>query len=78
MERKMTQRWMALIAVVGLIPLLLAMRPVDEALLAAASKGDLGEITRAFEKGAESLCFTRQPKRAIKTRWLSYWTKART
>ena len=43
MERTMTQRWMGLIAVVGLIPLLLAMRPVDEALLAAASKGDLGE-----------------------------------
>jgi Ankyrin repeats (3 copies) len=49
----MTQRWMGLIAVVGLIPLLLAMRPVDEALLAAASKGDLGEITRAVEKGAD-------------------------
>ena len=48
MERTMTQRWMVLIAVVGLIPLLLAMRPVDEALLAAASKGDLGEITEAL------------------------------
>src|SRR4026208_2510202 len=49
----MKQRWMVLIALLGLIPIILAMRPVDEALLTAAHKGDLGEAPRAIEKGAD-------------------------
>ena len=49
----MTQRWMVLIAVLGLIPMLLAMRPVDEALLNAAFKGDLGEVNKLIKKEAD-------------------------
>ena len=49
----MKQHWMVLIAVLGLMPMILAMRPVDEILLTAAHKRDLGEATRAIEKGAD-------------------------
>jgi len=49
----MTQRWMVLIAVLGLMPMLLAMRPVDEALLTAAFKGDLDEVTKLIKKEAD-------------------------
>ena len=48
----MKQRWMVLIAVFGLMPMILAMLPVDEALITAAHKGDLSEATRAIENGA--------------------------
>ena len=81
----MTQRWMVLIAVFGLVPMLLAMQPVDDALITAAIQGDLGEVTRVIEKGPtptrrtrmESLRFTGRPKRDIKTLWRCCWTKAR-
>ena len=49
----MTQRWMVPIAVLGLMPMLLAMRPVDEALLNAAFKGDLGEVNKLIKKEAD-------------------------
>src|ERR1041385_7632667 len=49
----MTRRWMMLIAVLGLMPTLLAMRPVDEALLNAAFKGDLGEVNKLIKREAD-------------------------
>ena len=80
----MKQRWMVLIALFGLMPMILAMLPVDEALITAAHKGDLDEATRAIEKGptstrrtkTESLRFTGQLKTGIKTLWPCYWAKA--
>src|SRR5262245_6479726 len=48
----MRQRWMVLIAVLGLMPMLLAMRPVDEALLTAALKGDLSAAQTLLKQEA--------------------------
>ena len=48
----MIQRWMVLIVVLGLMPMLLAMRPVDNALLNAASKGDLGQVQALLKNEA--------------------------
>ena len=53
-EHNMTQRrWVVLIAVLGLMPMLLAMRPVDDALLKAAFKGDLSEVNALIKKEAD-------------------------
>ena len=49
----MTQRWIVLITVLGLMPILLAMRPVDDVLLKAAFKGDLGEVTTQIKREAD-------------------------
>src|SRR6185503_5154497 len=51
-EGHMIQQWKVLIAVLGLMPMLLAMRPVDESLLAASSKGDLGEVQTLLKREA--------------------------
>jgi hypothetical protein len=40
----MTRRWIVPIAVHGLMPMLMAMRPADEVLLKAAYKGDLFQV----------------------------------
>jgi hypothetical protein len=45
---------MVLIAVLGLMPMILAMQSVDEALRTAAYKRDLGEVTKVIEKGADA------------------------
>jgi ankyrin repeat protein len=44
---------MAQITVLGLIPILLAMRPVDDALLKAAFTGDLVEVSTHIKKEAD-------------------------
>src|ERR1041384_1437559 len=49
----MTRRWMMLIAVLGLMPTLLAMRPGDEAVLNAAFKGDLAEVNKLIKREAD-------------------------
>jgi ankyrin repeat protein len=49
----MTRRWIVLIAVLGLTPMLMAMRPVDEELLQAADKGDHIQVQALLEKGAD-------------------------
>jgi hypothetical protein len=82
----MKQRGMTLLALLGVVPLILALRPLDKALLAAASKGDLGEVTRAIEEGARSTWRTKTVslpstglrKRGIKTLLRSCWTRAQT
>ncbi|NOT22499.1 MAG: ankyrin repeat domain-containing protein [Nitrospiraceae bacterium] len=49
----MTRLWIVLIAVLALMPTLLAMRPVDDVLLKAAFKGDLGEGNTQIKKEAD-------------------------
>jgi len=48
----MMQRWMVMVAVMGLMPMLMAMRPVDEELLEVAYKGDRIQVQALLEKGA--------------------------
>jgi ankyrin repeat protein len=48
----MTHPWKVLIAVLGLMPMLLAMRPVDESLLSASSKGNLREVQTLLKQEA--------------------------
>jgi len=49
----MTRRWMVMVAVLGLMPMLMAMRPVDEELLQAADKGDRIQVQALLKKGAD-------------------------
>jgi len=49
----MNRRWMVLVAVLGLMPMLMAMRSVDEKLLKAALKGDQKQVQGLLKKGAE-------------------------
>ncbi len=47
----MIRRWMVLGAVLGLVPMLMAMRPVDKELLKAAFKGDQKQVQGLLAKG---------------------------
>lgn len=48
----MIRRWMALVAVLGLLPMLTACGSVDEELLKAAFKGDQKQVQAILGKGA--------------------------
>jgi len=48
----MISRWMRLCVICALLPLLLAMRPVDEKLLMAARDGNLNQIKTLLDEGA--------------------------
>lgn len=54
LETAMISRWVTLFLVCALLPLLLAMRPVDEKLLIAARDGDLKQIKPLVEEGANA------------------------
>ena len=81
----MTRRWIVLIAVLGLMPILLAMRPVDDVLLKAAFKGDLGEVNTQIKKRLTSTRLIQsasprswsQPRRGIGRLWRCCWTMVR-
>jgi len=49
----MNKRWILLILVLGFMPMVLAMRPVDDALLKAASNGDPSLVQVLIEKQAD-------------------------
>jgi len=49
----MISRWARFGVICALLPLLMAMRPVDEKLLTAAMDGDLGKVKTLIEEGAD-------------------------
>lgn len=48
----MMRRWMGIVTILALMPMLMACRSMDEDLLQAAFKGDQKQVQALLEKGA--------------------------